>query len=150
MTIGKKIARLRKSLGMTQVYLADRANITSQMLSKYETDIVTNIPTDKLERIAEDYIFSDDGKKLLTNRRYITLYDNYKKQTGIKCTAHQLRHSFATKVYEMGLDFKDIQSILGHKQISTTMDIYTDFRDKRVESIADKLNDILSKNEDCS
>ena len=104
----------------------------------------------ELERNAEDYIFSDDGKKLLTNRRYITLYDNYKKQTGIKCTAHQLRHSFATKVYEMGLDFKDIQSILGHKQISTTMDIYTDFRDKRVESIADKLNDILSKNEDCS
>lgn len=53
MTIGKKIARLRKKLGMTQVYLADKANITSQMLSKYETDIVTNIPTDKLERIAE-------------------------------------------------------------------------------------------------
>ena len=91
-------------------------------------------------RKAENYIFSDDGKKPLTNRRYITLYDNYKKQTGVTCTAHQLRHSFATVAHEVGLDGKDIQEILGHKQLSTTMDIYTDFRKKRLKDVAEILN----------
>ncbi len=91
-------------------------------------------------RKAENYIFSDDGKSPLTNRRYITLYNNYKKQTGITCTAHQLRHSFATVAHEVGLGAKDIQEILGHKQLSTTMDIYTDFRKKRLKDVAEILN----------
>ena len=104
----------------------------------------------ELERNQDDFIFCDEEKNLLTNRKYITLYNKFKEQTGVKCTAHQLRHSFATNAHDWGLDMKDIQTILGHKQISTTMDIYTDFRDKRVEVIADKLNDMLSKNKDCS
>ena len=91
-------------------------------------------------RKADNYIFSDDGKTPLTNRRYITLYNNYKEQTGITCTAHQLRHSFATVAHECGLGGKDIQEILGHKQLSTTMDIYTDFRKKRMKDVAEILN----------
>jgi integrase len=89
----------------------------------------------------ENYIFSDDGINPLTNRRYITLYKNYKKATGINCTAHQLRHSFATIAFENGIDPKIIQEILGHKQISTTMDIYTDMRNKHMKNVTQLLNE---------
>ena len=86
------------------------------------------------------YIFSDDGKTPLTNRRYITLYSHFQKQTGVSCTAHQLRHSFATIAFEHGIPVKSVQEILGHKQISTTMDIYTDFRKSALDEAANTLN----------
>lgn len=53
MTVGKRIARLRKKLGMSQVYLADKTDISKQTLYKYEKDVVSTIPSDKLERIAD-------------------------------------------------------------------------------------------------
>jgi integrase len=74
------------------------------------------------------YIISDTGEKPLTNRRFTTLMDNYKRETGVSCTAHQLRHSFATIAFEAGIPVKSVQEVLGHKQLSTTMDIYTEFR----------------------
>lgn len=87
------------------------------------------------------YIISDDGTKPLTNRRFITLYNHFRAETGIKCTAHQLRHSFATIAFEAGVPVKSVQEILGHKQLSTTMDIYTDFRKKSVTEAAKILNE---------
>ena len=78
---------------------------------------------------ANDFIISDDGNTPLTNRRYQTLYKQYRENTGIECTAHQLRHSFATIAIENGVPMKSVQEILGHQQISTTLDIYTDFRE---------------------
>lgn len=91
----------------------------------------------------DSYIISDDGSKPLTNRRFITLYNNYRKVTGITCTAHQLRHSFATIAFEYGIDAKTVQEILGHKQLSTTMDLYTEFRKKALISATEKLNKII-------
>lgn len=93
-----------------------------------------------LKREAEEFIFSDDGKKPLTNRRYITLYKNFQKEAKVQCTAHQLRHSFATVAFECGLPIKSVQEILGHKQLSTTMDIYTAFRKKSILDAAELLN----------
>lgn len=89
----------------------------------------------------ETFIFSDDEKTPLTNRRYITLYNAYKKESGITCTAHQLRHSFATIAFENEIDPKIIQEILGHKQLSTTMDIYTDIRESHMKDITKVLNE---------
>ncbi len=90
-----------------------------------------------------DYIISDNGKDPLTNSRYCTLMSHYQKETGVTCTAHQLRHSFATIAFEAELEPKTVQEILGHKQLSTTMDIYTSFREKALKSAAEKLNNIM-------
>ena len=87
-----------------------------------------------------DFIFSDDGKKPLTNKRYITLFKQYREQTGVSCTAHQLRHSFATIAFENDISPKAVQEILGHKQLSTTMDIYTDFRQSHLQKLTEELN----------
>lgn len=93
------------------------------------------------ERRADAYIFSDtNGDTPLTDSRYATLYKHFQADTGVKCTAHQLRHSFATVAFECGIPVKSVQEILGHKQLSTTMDIYTDFRKKSILATADILN----------
>ena len=38
-TIGKRIARLRKSRGMTQDQLAERVGVSAQAVSKWENDV---------------------------------------------------------------------------------------------------------------
>ena len=37
-----------------------------------------------------------------------------------------MRHTFATRLCESGINIKVIQDVLGHADISTTMDIYCD------------------------
>lgn len=95
------------------------------------------------ERIPEHYIISLDGTHPLAEHEYQRLYNAYRAATGISCTAHQLRHSFATRAFEADVPVKSVQEILGHKQLSTTMDIYTDFRKKAMDDAAKKLNNVL-------
>ena len=52
MSIGDNIRKLRKQHGYTQEYLAEVAGTTKQAIYKYETGIVTNIPTDKIEKLS--------------------------------------------------------------------------------------------------
>lgn len=88
-----------------------------------------------------EYIISDDdGKTPLRNMRFTRLMKAYRKETGVTASAHQLRHSFATIAFEADVPLKSLQEILGHKQLSTTMDIYTEFREDSLRSAADLLS----------
>lgn len=53
MTIGDRIKELREGNQITQEELAKYINSTKQTIHKYENNIVTNIPSDKVEKIAE-------------------------------------------------------------------------------------------------
>ena len=41
-------------------------------------------------------------------------------------SCHSLRHTFATRMCEKGVNIKVIQDVMGHTDISTTMNVYTD------------------------
>lgn len=45
-------------------------------------------------------------------------------------SCHILRHTFATRLCESEVNLKVIQDILGHVDISTTMNIYVDAMDE--------------------
>lgn len=52
MKIGDRIKQRRIELNMTQIELAEKANISKQTLYKYENNIVTNIPSRNIEILA--------------------------------------------------------------------------------------------------
>lgn len=52
-SIGQRIKECRELLKMTQESLANKIGTTKQTIYKYENDIITNIPSDKIELIAK-------------------------------------------------------------------------------------------------
>ena len=53
MTLGERIKFFRERKGLGQTELASLVNISKQSLYKYENNIITNIPSDKIEMIAK-------------------------------------------------------------------------------------------------
>lgn len=60
-------------------------------------------------------------------------------------TPHQLRHGYATILYEADIDAKTSQTFLGHADIHTTLQIYTDLRDKQRAAQVIKLEDHMKR-----
>lgn len=53
MNKGKRIRQKREELGISLTDFANKVGVSKQTLYKYEHNIVTNIPSDKLEEIAK-------------------------------------------------------------------------------------------------
>lgn len=53
MTKGERIKNVREKTGYSQIELADKIQVSKQTMYKYENDIITNIPSDKIEEIAK-------------------------------------------------------------------------------------------------
>ncbi|MDR0905269.1 MAG: site-specific integrase [Oscillospiraceae bacterium] len=93
----------------------------------------------------DDYLFhSLNPTKPLTKSEFQRAWERFTRKTGITCTAHQLRHSFATLLFDAGIDVKDAQDILGHSTEAMTRDVYTHIREMRRRDTANKLNEYLS------
>ena len=52
MTVGERIKKLRLGANLTQTDVANAIGTTKQAIYKYENNIVTNIPTEKIEAMA--------------------------------------------------------------------------------------------------
>lgn len=71
-------------------------------------------------------LLADGENTRLTSRSVQRLVDKYCRQARlpIKITPHGIRHSFATDLLSNGASIRDVQEMLGHKDIATTQ-IYT-------------------------
>ncbi len=58
---------------------------------------------------------------------------------------HDLRHSAATLLLSMGVHAKVIQELLGHSQISITMNIYGHVLPSMQQDAMEKMNSLLQK-----
>nr|DAJ42684.1 MAG TPA: Integrase [Caudoviricetes sp.] len=59
------------------------------------------------------------------------------------CYMHSLRHTFATRCIEKGIQPKTLQRILGHSTIQTTMDLYVHVTDEFMCEEIKKMNAVI-------
>ncbi|MPM18625.1 Tyrosine recombinase XerC [bioreactor metagenome] len=61
----------------------------------------------------------------LDPRSYQKLFTRVLKHAGVKNRKfHAIRHTFATRALELGVDVKTLSELLGHSNVSTTLNIY--------------------------
>lgn len=83
-----------------------------------------------------------DGESLrLTTRSVQRIIEKYAKSAKlpIKITPHGIRHTFATDLLQHGAGLRDVQEMLGHKNIATTQ-IYTHVTRPELKKIHDKFH----------
>ena len=88
-----------------------------------------------IKRIANNYN-ADEVVRAKKERRDPIILPNF--------SCHHLRHTFCTRLCENETNLKVIQSIMGHKNIETTLDIYAEATEKKkqesFENLAAKLD----------
>lgn len=95
-----------------------------------------------------DYVLTGTNKLLepRTFRKYYTKMMNDCGVTPIKF--HSLRHTFASINIENGTDVKTISEILGHSDISITLQTYTHTSNKAKAKAIDKFNNMFKTKEE--
>lgn len=106
------------------VFLSDRA---AEWLTKWLNSRVDNWrPVFIRLAKAKPHPLADGEEMRLTTRSVQRVVDKYARQARlpIKISPHGLRHTFATDLLSNGAGLRDVQEMLGHKNIATTQ-IYT-------------------------
>lgn len=76
-------------------------------------------------RLGNDRFILTGSKKHTEPHTYYTRYKTFLRRNDIgDYTYHVLRHTFATDCVEKGFDIKSLSEILGHSDVSTTMNLY--------------------------
>ena len=95
---------------------------------------------------SSDYIFvMKDGRLLTTSafRKLFAWIDNALPERHI--TAHILRHTYITRLFEAGLDLKEIQYLAGHSTVEMTLRVYAHYdRLSRESQTAEKVRAALA------
>ena len=104
---------------------------------------VRNIPlTDRLraylletkKRSQSVYVFPNSKGGVYSSSALTCLWNTLDRRVGFHTHPHQLRHTYATKLFEAGLDIKQVQHVMGHSDPETTLNVYTHYREASREA----------------
>ncbi len=85
-----------------------------------------------------------NGSKLISIRSYQRSFSSLLKRLNIQHRGfHSLRHTFATRALECGMDVKTLSEILGHKSPTVTLNRYTHSLMDHKKEMMNKLGKIL-------
>lgn len=87
-------------------------------------------------------VFANADGGYITETQFQRLWELYCKESGVTATPHQFRHAYATMLFEAKVPPEEMQVLLRHAQLSTTMDVYTDIREEKIKAIYNSIYSI--------
>lgn len=89
-----------------------------------------------------DFLFTNEGKTLQPLRPNKWLHDvSGKYNVAVGLSMHKLRHTWATLALDQGASVKQVQTYLGHGDVSMTLDVYSDI----TKRASDETGNVLEK-----
>lgn len=85
----------------------------------------------RMQRVLNGEPVEQHGRRMKLEKRIEKAKEQGKEYVLFSMTDHDLRHSFATALYDAGVDVKSAQYYLGHKDIKMTMALYTHLSKER-------------------
>lgn len=92
-----------------------------------------------------NFVFTRPDGRYVEQRSFMDNYHKFLKKYGVTdCRFHDLRHCFASLLLTSGTGMKVTSELLGHSEISTSMNIYSHVYDETKQEALTKLNDMLN------
>lgn len=91
----------------------------------------------------DNLVFKNSRGNIVYNRNLQGVLDRIYDKAGIEgATMHTLRHTYATRCFEAGVDIKAISEQLGHANVKTTYNVYVHLLDDTKAKEIDKLEEL--------
>ena len=113
-------------------------------INELTEDIIIDSLNNKIEN-KNKVLFCQANKKLYVDNTINSAFKRICKIAGITkpVNTHMLRHTFATRCIEAGVDLPVLQKLMGHANIETTIntygDIYNYYKQKETQKVIDYL-----------
>lgn len=111
--------------------------------AEYKQKMIKWKSENKFVHSEEDFVFVGVRNTPIEPRVFYKYYEEVMKNAGIEdANFHTLRHTFATRCIENGMDILMVAKTLGHSNVSTTLNKYSHLLPKHQKASMEKLEAI--------
>lgn len=123
-SVNKTVYRAKDMEGIYRLHIATPKTAASERLIPLPKHISSMLERDRLDAVSEFVVESKKGESIPI-RSYQQLFKRLAENSGVRCmNFHALRHTFATRAIERGIDVRTVADILGHKDVAMTLNRY--------------------------
>ncbi len=144
LNINKTITRIRKNKEWIEMIIEPK---TKKSIRKIPlgNEIIILLKELKKKKISKYIVSNKTGDRALI-RTYQYFFTRIQNNLNIKevLNFHALRHTFATRAIESGMDIKTLSEILGHSNTSITINRYVHSLDETKKKAMNKLSKMIS------
>lgn len=124
-TIEKTMQRMYIDNNRTEIVITSPKTISSNRVIPIGKTLFEKLKYLKKNFNDDDFVITGSKSKIIEPSTYRNKYKKLLSKLDIEYkNYHTLRHTFATRCIQVGMDAKSLSEILGHSNVTTTLEIY--------------------------